>query len=226
MSYDIILLRGRLEDWPDYQSWQSHDLDRLDALEASGSPDWPFYQPTKAEVQKLEDFLAALDAETDEQVGLDLGYESADIIGVNLAYWPETLPHLRTVVSHLNGFANGLDGTWIWADPQDETLSEELSFDAVFDVFRDLTTETPPPRRTLRDWVKEIAIFTLTVAATIAIISYLDPMQPAPCAPFEIPGDTPGTCSVPCLEDETERACAERAQKLWEDAGIEAVPVE
>lgn len=35
-------------------------------------------------------------------------------------------------------------------------------------------------------------------------------------APFEVSGDEVGTCTVPCLKNETERECAERAQEFRE----------
>lgn len=234
MSYDLTLIRskpGTMRDWADFRVWEDADIDRLEQLEASGSPDWPIYQPSPEEADRITAVLDRVAQATGEDVGLDIGYGGPDVVNANLAYWPDTVPHLDNVVDILNDFAADLGPDWIWADQQYEKVSARLMAQDLRDVYLyiagtspDIVGTSPEEHKKPWDWRRELLIFVVVVAVTLLFLRMTD-TDPG-CAAFEVPGDEPGTCTVPCLDGESAEACGARAQQLWQDAGIDPIPVE
>lgn len=226
MSYDLTLIRskpGTLRDWADFQSWEDADIARLEQLEASGSPDWPFYQPSPEEADRITALVDRIALATGEDVGLDIGYEGPDVVNANLAYWPVTVPHLENVVEILNDFAADLGPDWIWADPQYEKVSARLTTQELRDVYLEMVGASPEDHKKPWRWRRELLIFVVVVAVTLLLLR-LNDKDPG-CTAFEVPGEEPDTCSVLCLDGESAEACDARALQLWQDAGIDPIAV-
>jgi len=212
MSYDIYLCKF---DAPKQATWANFEAlgDTWDA----DIDDWSPYAPNAVELALLEKINEAIHAACDEEPGFDIGYEEKHVIGVNINYWAETEPSLPKIVEILNDLSDELGPQWLWADPQTEQVSKHVNIEALIENFSFLLD---PPRKSFKQHVIDWSLMIGIAGLTFWGLHWWD--NGGACKSFEVPGTEPGTCTVPCLENETPEACDKRAHQLLKDAGLEA----
>lgn len=131
------------------------------------------------------------------------------MIQITFDHRPETALLLPKFAEIINAVADDLGPQWFIADDHAEVVSKHLDIEALTEEANFLTE---PPRKTSK---KQVIQWTLTVLIAGLIGWGLGGTDTnGTCEPFEVPGTEPGTCSVPCLENETQEACDKRAQQL------------
>ena len=169
MQYDLYLVRGSLKYWSNFRNWQNEQLGRLVVDSAS----WAFYQPSCTEIMAAATIVNIIETETDGGVQLDLVFESADVIGITVAYWPEALPKLGEVAAKLNEFSQAFEDQWTWADPQSEKLLTQLSEDDIREVSCDVLSVDVLQSDTILKCLAYIFFLTLVGVVTYGIFSFL-----------------------------------------------------